>query len=70
MRVILELQASYNAKLPCIYQDQYELGYWVGYAEVERIALGDLELSMEDAPKPTRNTEAVEPSNAGEAWDQ
>ena len=33
VRVLSELQSSYNAKLPGIYQDQYELSYWAGYAE-------------------------------------
>ena len=48
-RVLTELQASYNAKLPCLYAEQYECGSWVGYDEVERIARGDLEPSSKDA---------------------
>ena len=54
-------------KLPGIYQDQYALGYWAGYAdaEVEWITCGDLELSTEDSPKPTHNTEIVSRATQG-----
>ena len=65
VQVLSKLQASYNAKLPRIYQDQYELGYWAGYVEAERVACGYLELSSEDAPKPTRSMESVESSSEG-----
>ena len=70
VRVLSELQASYNAKLPGIYQNWYELGYWFRYVEVDRIAYGDLELSREDASEPTHSMKIVEPSNIGEAQGQ
>ena len=44
-----ELQASYISKLPGLYDEQYELGYWVDYAEVERIAHKDPKPSSDDA---------------------
>ena len=55
VRVLSKLQASYNTKLLGLYEEQYELGYSVGYAEAERIAHGDQDPSSEDSPEPTRN---------------
>ena len=52
-RVLKELQASYNAKLPSIYAEQYEHGYWASYAEAKRIASGDCEPPIRDAAEPT-----------------
>ena len=43
VQVLLELQASYNAKLLGVYQAQFEQGSWFGCVEAKRIAHGDLE---------------------------
>ena len=40
VHVVAELQTSYNTKLPRLNDEQYKLGYWVGYAEGECVALG------------------------------
>ena len=55
VRALSELQASYNKKLLGLYQEQYGMGYWAGYAEAERIMHGP-ELSIADTPKLTRST--------------
>ena len=31
-RVLSELRADYQAMLPALYDEQYNLGYWAGYA--------------------------------------
>ena len=66
MRVLLELQASYNKKLSGLYRDQYELGYWAGYAKAKQIACDGLELSTEESPKLTCSMESVKPSSLRE----
>ena len=33
--MLAELQASYTSKLFGLYDEQYKLGYWAGYAEGE-----------------------------------
>ena len=63
MRVLNELQASYNAKLHVLYAEQYEYGYWASYDEVERIACRDLEPSSEDATKPTSSANIAKPNS-------
>ena len=55
-----ELQTSCISKLPNLYDEQYELGYWVGYAQVERIAHGDTEPSSDDASEPPNSMEPIE----------
>ena len=65
--VLSELKASYNEKLPGIYQDQCELVYWIGYAEIEWTTHSDQEPSTEDVVKPMHSTESSDPSHAGEA---
>ena len=35
LRVLSELQADYNAKLPALYDEQYDIGYWAGVASCE-----------------------------------
>ena len=66
--VLSELQASYNAKLPGVYQAKFEQSYWSGYVEVEVITRGDPEPSTKDAIEPTRNSEYIESSGVGESW--
>ena len=67
VRVLKELHASYNAKLPGLYAEQSEYGYWVGYDEAEQIAHRDPKPSSKDASKPTCNVNIVEPNRRGEA---
>ena len=45
VRVLTELQSSYTFKLSDLYDEQYELGYWVGYAKGECVTLGRQEES-------------------------
>ena len=40
--MLVELQALYTAKLPGLYDELFELGYWAGYAEGERNAIDGL----------------------------
>ena len=47
--------------MPCLYDEQHELGYWVGYAEAKRIACGDPESSLDDA-SPPNTMEPTEPT--------
>ena len=56
-RVFTELQASYNAKLPELYAQQFEARYWEGYVEAECVAKGVRDSSTK---------EIVEPSYMGE----
>ena len=65
-----ELQASYNAKLPGIYGQQYEYGYLNGYVEVERLVGGDRERPTGDIAKPTHNADSTDPSSVGEGRDR
>ena len=37
-RVLEELQADYQSKPPALYDEQYDLGYWAGYAVGEGAA--------------------------------
>ena len=60
--MLAKMQASYTSKLPGLYREQYELGYWVGYAEGERVALGGQEESPGSTSEETQNTESVEQS--------
>ena len=60
MRKQSELQASCISKLPNLYDEQYELGYWVVYAQAERIAHGDLEPFSDDASEPLNSMEPIE----------
>ena len=62
--MLSKLQASHNTKLLDIYLDQFEIGYWAGYAKAERIARGDPKSFMGGTPKPSRSIEFVEPSSA------
>ena len=55
-----ELHASYTAKLPGLYEEKFELGYWSRYAEGERNTINGLKLSSEDGLELTYNTELVE----------
>ena len=66
VRVQPELQESYISKLPGLYDEQYELGYWVSYAEAEQIACGDPESSSDDA-SPPNTMEPAEPMGE-ETW--
>ena len=38
--MLMELHVSYNTKLPGLYDEWYEQGYWAGYEEVKRVANG------------------------------
>ena len=58
--MLAELQASYTSKLLGSYDEQYELGYWVSYAEGERVALGEQEESLRSTSESTQNTEPIE----------
>ena len=53
--VAMKLQASFNAKLPSLYAQQYEYGYWDGYTEVERLVGGDYESPTEDVVELTHD---------------
>ena len=54
--MLVELQVSYTLKLSRLYDEQYKLGYWVGYSEGECVALGGQEESPRSMSKPTQNT--------------
>ena len=56
MHIQSELHVSYISKLPDLYDEQYELGYWDGYVEAERIARGNPESSSNDSSKPPNST--------------
>ena len=58
--MLAELHASYTGKLPGLYEEKFELGYWSKYAEGERNAINGLKLSSEDGLELTYNTELVE----------
>ena len=60
VRMLAQLQASYTAKLPNLYDEQFELSYWVGYAKGERNAINGPELSSDDGLVPTCSTEPAE----------
>ena len=62
VRVLAKLQASYMAKLPSLYDEQFEQGFWVRYTEGERNAIDGPESSSEDGLEPTCSTEPVEPA--------
>ena len=64
--MLSKLHALYNTKLPGLYEEQYKLGYWGSYVEAKWITRGDLEPSLEDAPKPTRSMEPAKLSNTGD----
>ena len=52
----------YKAKLLDLYDEQFELNYWVEYVEGERDATGGSEPSFEDGLEPTCSMELVEPA--------
>ena len=57
--VLAELQASYMTKLPSLYDEQFELGYWAGYTKGERNAIDGLKSSSKDGLEPTCSTKPV-----------
>ena len=60
VRMLAELQASYTSKMFGLHDEQYELGYWAGYAEGELVARGGQEESPGSTPEPTHNTKSTE----------
>ena len=64
IRVATKLQASFNAKLPSLYAQQYQYGYWDGYIAVEQLVGGDCESPTEDVVELTHDAKRdhVEPS--------
>ena len=47
--MLAELQADYKSKLLGLYDEQYKLGYWVGYVEGDR----DARRGHEESPRST-----------------
>ena len=60
--MLSELQASYTSKLFGLYDEQYKLGYWAGYAEGECVSLGRQEESSRSTFESTQNTESPKSS--------
>ena len=56
-KVATELQASYNAKLPGLYLQPYEFGYWHGFTEAERLIGGVRDSPIEDVVEPIHGAE-------------
>ena len=50
--MLAELQANYQSKLPALYDEQYDLGYWAGYTTSKGAATqGDGSKTPRDLPK-------------------
>ena len=47
--------------MPGLYDEWYELGYWVSYTKAELISCGNLEPSSDDASKPPNSIKLVKP---------
>ena len=66
-RMLAELQADYQSTLPSLYNEQYDLGYWAGYAAGEGAAVhGDGSETLSDlfeSPQQSVLVKLVEPSS-------
>ena len=61
--MIAELQADYQSKLPALYDEQYHLGYWAGYAAGEgAVVQGNGSETPRDAPESLRPSVLAQPT--------
>ena len=70
LRVLSKLQADYNAKLPALYNEQYNLGYWAGFAAGECFDRPGADSATSPAPSeqdPAPSLATTEPTMEG-AW--